>query len=161
MAMVKRTQKQPLQIYGLLPKKNCKECGLPTCMAFAVALIRREVAPADCTELLKSGWEVQLGQLRDLFLITGTLEKSGLLIDSDKCNGCGDCVAACEFSNKKNRPGSSGGEARVNTDNQVLQVVNGVVKVVNWDRCLRTLDPPEYCRACESRCAFGVLEMVK
>lgn len=156
--MAKRTQKQPLQIYGLLPKKNCNDCGLSTCMAFAVALIRREAIPADCPELMKSGWEKQLSQLKELFVSSGTLEKSGLLIETDKCNGCGDCVAACEFSNKKNGPGSSRATGKAD---KVLQLVNGTVAVINWDKCLRTLDPPEYCRACESRCPFGALEMVK
>jgi len=27
-----------LEIYKLLPKKNCKECGPPTCLAFAMQL---------------------------------------------------------------------------------------------------------------------------
>ena len=27
-----------LQIFKLLPKTNCKECGKPTCLAFAMAL---------------------------------------------------------------------------------------------------------------------------
>ena len=27
-----------LDIYKLLPKKNCKECGVPTCLTFAMKL---------------------------------------------------------------------------------------------------------------------------
>ena len=27
-----------LQIYKLLPQTNCKECGFPTCLAFAMKL---------------------------------------------------------------------------------------------------------------------------
>ena len=34
----KRTPPKVLDIYKLLPKTNCKECGSPTCMAFAAAL---------------------------------------------------------------------------------------------------------------------------
>ncbi len=30
-----------LEIYKLLPKTNCKECGFPTCLAFAMKLARR------------------------------------------------------------------------------------------------------------------------
>lgn len=159
--MAKRSQKQPLQIYGLLPKKNCKDCGLPTCMAFAVALIRREAIPTDCTELTKSGWEVPLSKLTELFLSSGILAKNGLLVESEKCNGCGDCVAACNFSNKKNEPGSGSGEAGMKAKTQILQVVNGVLVVINWDKCQRMMEPPEYCKACEARCPFGALEMVK
>lgn len=29
---------QPLEVYKLLPKKNCGQCGAPTCMAFATKL---------------------------------------------------------------------------------------------------------------------------
>ena len=29
---------KPLDIYKLLPKKNCKECGDPTCLTFAMKL---------------------------------------------------------------------------------------------------------------------------
>ena len=43
-----------LDILKLLPRTNCKECGLPTCMAFADALTKDkaglEKCPAICTE---------------------------------------------------------------------------------------------------------------
>jgi len=32
-----------LQIYKLLPKTNCKECGFPTCLAFAMKLAAQQV----------------------------------------------------------------------------------------------------------------------
>jgi tetrahydromethanopterin S-methyltransferase subunit A len=31
-----------------LPRTNCKKCGKPTCLAFAVELARKKVAPEDC-----------------------------------------------------------------------------------------------------------------
>ena len=30
-----------LQIYKLLPQTNCKECGFPTCLAFAMKLAQK------------------------------------------------------------------------------------------------------------------------
>ena len=30
-----------LDIYKLLPKTNCKECGFPTCLAFAMKLAQK------------------------------------------------------------------------------------------------------------------------
>ena len=42
-----------LEIFKLLPRTNCQECGLPTCMAFAAALSRREVVPGQCPALAK------------------------------------------------------------------------------------------------------------
>lgn len=37
-----------LQIYKLLPKTNCKECGFPTCLAFAMKLAQKGVELSDC-----------------------------------------------------------------------------------------------------------------
>ena len=31
-----------IEIFKMLPKTNCKECGFPTCLAFAMALAYRE-----------------------------------------------------------------------------------------------------------------------
>jgi acetyl-CoA decarbonylase/synthase complex subunit gamma len=37
-----------LQIFKLLPKTNCGECGVPTCMAFAMKLASKTAELADC-----------------------------------------------------------------------------------------------------------------
>lgn len=37
-----------LQIYKLLPKTNCKECGFPTCLAFAMKLAAKQADLNDC-----------------------------------------------------------------------------------------------------------------
>lgn len=37
-----------MQIYKLLPKTNCKDCDLPTCMAFAMQVAARQKALTDC-----------------------------------------------------------------------------------------------------------------
>ena len=37
-----------IQIYKLLPQTNCKECGFPTCLAFAMKLAAKQVELADC-----------------------------------------------------------------------------------------------------------------
>ncbi len=37
-----------LQIFKLLPKTNCKECGMPTCLAFAMALAQKKAKLEDC-----------------------------------------------------------------------------------------------------------------
>jgi ArsR family metal-binding transcriptional regulator len=42
-----------LKIYGLLPKKNCKECGELTCMAFAAKLNKFDVEIDACPLLQK------------------------------------------------------------------------------------------------------------
>jgi acetyl-CoA decarbonylase/synthase complex subunit gamma len=50
---VKLKEISPIDVYKLLPKTNCKECGEENCMAFAAKLVNREVALEDCPPLLK------------------------------------------------------------------------------------------------------------
>jgi len=40
-----------LDIYRILPKKNCKECGYPTCLAFAMKIASGMVDPTACPYL--------------------------------------------------------------------------------------------------------------
>jgi acetyl-CoA decarbonylase/synthase complex subunit gamma len=39
-----------LQIFKLLPKNNCKKCGKPTCLAFAMALAQKKANLDECPE---------------------------------------------------------------------------------------------------------------
>ena len=53
-----------LDIYKLLPKTNCKKCGLPTCMAFGVGLLNREKKIEDCPPLIEEQkYEAKLKKL--------------------------------------------------------------------------------------------------
>ena len=38
-----------IQIYKMLPHTNCKECGFPTCLAFAMKLAAKQVELSGCT----------------------------------------------------------------------------------------------------------------
>ena len=50
----KKYRHQPvLEVFKLLPRTNCQECGFTTCMAFAAAISRREVVPEQCPALTK------------------------------------------------------------------------------------------------------------
>ena len=40
-----------MQIYKELPKTNCKKCGFPTCMAFAMQVAAKQKAISDCPEI--------------------------------------------------------------------------------------------------------------
>lgn len=46
------TRPSPLDIYSLLDKSNCKDCGYDTCMAFATDLLERKIHVKDCTHLM-------------------------------------------------------------------------------------------------------------
>ncbi len=39
-----------LDIFKLLPKTNCKKCGMPTCLAFAMALAQKKVSLDECPD---------------------------------------------------------------------------------------------------------------
>jgi len=40
-----------LEIFKLLPKTNCKKCGMPTCLAFAMQLAQKRAKLEDCPEV--------------------------------------------------------------------------------------------------------------
>lgn len=48
-----KTSISPIDVYRLLPRTNCKECGEDNCMAFATKLVNREVALDKCPPLLE------------------------------------------------------------------------------------------------------------
>ena len=56
----------PIDVYKLLPKINCKECGQDNCMAFATKIVNREVNIDQCPPLLKKENEKAYKQLKEL-----------------------------------------------------------------------------------------------
>ncbi|MEM2093135.1 MAG: acetyl-CoA decarbonylase/synthase complex subunit gamma [Candidatus Bathyarchaeia archaeon] len=56
----------PIDVYKLLPKTNCKECGFDNCMAFATKLVNREVPIENCKPLLKKEYTSAYKQLKDM-----------------------------------------------------------------------------------------------
>lgn len=40
-----------LDIYKLLPKTNCKKCGSPTCLAFAMKLAMKKASLDECPDI--------------------------------------------------------------------------------------------------------------
>ncbi len=59
----------PLEIYKLLPQTNCRECYLPSCLAFSAAVIKGEKKLGDCpyiqTDTKKTETEVNVRQHYD------------------------------------------------------------------------------------------------
>jgi len=56
----------PIDVYKLLPKTNCKECGVENCMAFATKIVNREVTLEQCKPLLKKENEKAYQQLKEM-----------------------------------------------------------------------------------------------
>jgi len=56
----------PIDVYKLLPRTNCKECGEENCMAFAAKVVNREVPVEKCKPLLKKEFEKAYEQLKEM-----------------------------------------------------------------------------------------------
>ena len=69
----KRSRTSVLEIYELLPRDNCRECGYLTCMAFAAALSLQQVDPTDCPGL---GLPVQQQASYPVYDDQGNLKKT-------------------------------------------------------------------------------------
>lgn len=52
-----RPSLQPLEVFKLLPGKNCKECGEATCMAFALKLVNDDLELERCPLLFTKEFE--------------------------------------------------------------------------------------------------------
>lgn len=48
-----KTAISPIDVYRILPRTNCKECGEENCMAFATRLVNREVTLDKCSPLFQ------------------------------------------------------------------------------------------------------------
>ena len=56
----------PIDVYKLLPKTNCKECGEKNCVAFATKLVSLETSLENCPPLLTKEHKKAYKQLMEL-----------------------------------------------------------------------------------------------
>jgi len=150
----------PLNLFKLLPGTNCKKCGCSTCMAFSFQLISRDKKPNDCPDLLEDEYKETYTELNEMFCTNAIVhEKTGLLLETEKCVGCGDCVSVC----KKAITSMVYQGMMVQREDKpsVLEIIDGKVQVVNWESCKRCENPPFYCTICELKCPFDALKLVK
>jgi len=56
----------PIDVYKLLPKTNCKECGEENCMAFATKLVNREATLQQCPPILQDKYKEAFAKLWEM-----------------------------------------------------------------------------------------------
>jgi len=61
-----RRRPGPMEVYKLLPRSNCKECGQPTCFVFAGKLVMGHVELENCPVLLETQYAEQRAKLAAL-----------------------------------------------------------------------------------------------
>ncbi len=60
-----------LDIFKLLPGTNCKKCGEPACLAFAVKIVGRDIEITKCEPLFTEKYQEKQKVLLDLLLAAG------------------------------------------------------------------------------------------
>jgi ferredoxin len=134
------------ELLEFLPRLDCRECGL-TCAEFAAALLSRRLTPADCPVLHEPDFAGYIEALQELLGPAA----AGMRIDEEKCNGCGICVAMCEYHLANCPEARLGQGPRVGAP-LVFQVINGTVIVVNQELCTRLTQAAEKCNKCADHC---------
>jgi hypothetical protein len=56
--------KAPLELYKHLPKTNCGDCGISTCLAFAATVIKEEKRLSDCSHIDRDAAALLEGRIR-------------------------------------------------------------------------------------------------
>ena len=62
----RRDKPKAIDIFKLLPGKNCRECGEPSCLAFSVKLANEEASIGDCPLIFQEEFREKREKLLDL-----------------------------------------------------------------------------------------------
>ncbi len=148
-----------MEIYQLLPRTNCKQCGKSTCMAFAAALLSGEVSVDDCPPLKEDKFKENYRKLSEMVAPVGSASETGMIVHTQRCTGCGNCVVACPVNVAEDPRGAGSGKAPTN-DRVILKVEDGVVKVANVEQCRRFGENKVLCSGCIVTCPTKAIEFV-
>ena len=143
------------EILEFLPGVDCRLCGV-SCAEFAGLLLAREVAPEDCPVLHEPDYTGFIEALHELLGPWAAV--AGMRIDPEKCNGCGICVAMCEF-HLGNCDAARLGKGPRPQDQVLFHMVNGTVVVVRQELCTRLVQAAEKCSKCAQYCPTEAIEL--
>jgi ferredoxin len=141
------------EILEFLPGIDCRQCSR-SCAEFAGLLLARQLAPEDCPVLHEPDYA---GFIEALHELLGP-PAPGMRIDPEKCNGCGICVAMCEY-NLANCPAARLGRGPRLQDQVVFRMINGIAVVVHQELCTRLVQAAEKCSKCAEYCPTEAIEV--
>jgi len=67
----RRERLTPLPVFELLPRTNCRKCGLPTCLAFALEVAAERMSVIRCGPLFDATYQPQRRRLLELLVAAG------------------------------------------------------------------------------------------
>ncbi|RLG58285.1 MAG: tRNA CCA-pyrophosphorylase [Candidatus Hydrothermarchaeota archaeon] len=148
----------PIEIHKLLPKKNCGECGVATCMAFAIKLLSKKASLEECKHIKKAEYIRNYVMLKEMLAPLLKAKETRLIINEKLCNGCGNCVVVCP-SNVSISLSIAGGKGPENK-NVVFRVSNGLLLTENLILCKRFEEEEnaQPCTACINACPIEAIE---
>ncbi len=149
----------PMDVYRLLPKTNCKECGEQTCMSFAFKLVKGEKRIEDCKPLLKPEFEENRKRLEEMLKVVEKATETGLVVNEDLCIGCGNCVVVCPVHVYEDPEGAGMGRG-IRIDRPILRVENGVIRVIDVSICRRYKEKT-ICVACRENCPTSAIAFLE
>ena len=145
------------QIYKLLPKTNCKECGESTCMAFATKLISQERKIEECPYLEGAN----LRELKEILAPAKGALETGITLDRDLCTGCGNCVVACPPNARVCESCKGGRGPSPENERVIFRVIDSKAEIKNLKICRRYEPPITNCRICEMFCPTRAIEILR
>ncbi|MBW1980813.1 MAG: 4Fe-4S binding protein [Deltaproteobacteria bacterium] len=145
-------------ILEFLPRTDCEMCGM-TCSDFADYLLSGDLSPTDCPVLHEEQYAGHIEALEEILATLAEKAATGLLIEAEKCNGCGICVAVCEYNAANSESGRMGRGPRVG-EKVALRVDDGCIKLVDESLCTRLIQAADKCSKCVDHCPTKAISLI-
>ena len=130
-------------------------------MAFAVAVMARELTADDCPPLKEEAkYKESYEKISGFFKQAEGATETGLIVHEDLCFGCGNCVVACPVNVANDPHGVGSGKAPAKKDKLILSIEDGIVRAQNVGECRRFGKNKILCNGCIVTCPVEAIEFV-